>query len=245
MSISDVHLATEAVAALVDGELSPNARRRALAHTERCAECALAVQTQRDAKRALTSSGGPELPSSLLARLGQIPFTTELQRPGGGSGGRVVVGADGGLLIATERSGIDPRLTVANAVVKPVVATVSAEPARTARTLPSAGPRTEAPSSSRGGSARPWPARPRLRAVQLRRVRRGLVGAAAGLAIGVLSAAAPSSLASRDPGLGPQSPGGNQGNTVVPVSEYRSKIEQGSTQQVSLNPADPNSAVGN
>lgn len=73
-----MHLATEAMAALVDDELSGGAAARARLHLSRCAECAAAVAAQSEAKTALFGSAGPMLPETLLSRLTEIPFTAEM-----------------------------------------------------------------------------------------------------------------------------------------------------------------------
>ncbi len=78
MSWSEMHLATEAMAALVDNELSGGAAARARLHLSRCAECAAAVAAQAEAKTALFGSAGPMLPATLLSRLADIPFTAEM-----------------------------------------------------------------------------------------------------------------------------------------------------------------------
>ncbi len=78
MNWSEMHLATEAMAALVDNELSGSAAARARLHLGRCHECAAAVAAQAEAKTALFGSVGPMLPATLLSRLAQIPFTAEM-----------------------------------------------------------------------------------------------------------------------------------------------------------------------
>lgn len=95
MSWSEMHLATEAMAALVDNELSGGAAARARLHLDRCAECAAAVAAQAEAKTALFGSAGPILPATLLSRLAQIPFTAEMA-PGMGDG---VMALQGGSLM--------------------------------------------------------------------------------------------------------------------------------------------------
>ncbi|MGI8627997.1 MAG: zf-HC2 domain-containing protein [Geodermatophilaceae bacterium] len=78
MSWGEMHLATEAMAALVDNELSGAAAARARHHLSRCAECAAAVAAQVEAKTALFGSAGPLLPATLLSRLTEIPFTADM-----------------------------------------------------------------------------------------------------------------------------------------------------------------------
>ncbi|GAB16958.1 hypothetical protein GOEFS_017_00740 [Gordonia effusa NBRC 100432] len=68
------HLAPEAVAAYVDGELTVNAHLRAAGHLEVCAECRAAVDAQSAARTMLRSSSGPlSVPPSLLGQLAAIP----------------------------------------------------------------------------------------------------------------------------------------------------------------------------
>lgn len=95
MSWSEMHLATEAMAALVDNELSGGAAARARVHLSRCPECAAAVAAQAETKTALFGSAGPLLPDSLLSRLTEIPFTAEMA-PGMSDG---VMALQGGSLM--------------------------------------------------------------------------------------------------------------------------------------------------
>lgn len=78
MTLPDVHLAGEAVAAYVDDALSPTARDRAERHLRGCAECRAVVEAQREAKVLLAAAFDPELPAGLLARLRDIPMTADL-----------------------------------------------------------------------------------------------------------------------------------------------------------------------
>jgi anti-sigma factor RsiW len=94
MSITESHLAQEAVAALVDGELSGGAAGRAARHLTGCAQCRMAVAAQREAKAALQRDADVAVPGDLLSRLVAIPFTADV--PGGGGGlGTLSAGADG------------------------------------------------------------------------------------------------------------------------------------------------------
>jgi hypothetical protein len=93
MSISESHLAQEAIAALVDGELSGGAAGRAARHLTGCAQCRLAVAAQREAKAALQRDVDLAVPGDLLSRLKAIPFTADV--PGGGGLGALSVGAEG------------------------------------------------------------------------------------------------------------------------------------------------------
>ncbi|MGW0041341.1 RNA polymerase subunit sigma-70 [Rhodococcus sp. NPDC003348] len=70
---STEHLASEAVAAYVDGELQMNAYLRAADHVSQCLECAAAVDAQQHARIALRQSGEISMPSSLLGALSRIP----------------------------------------------------------------------------------------------------------------------------------------------------------------------------
>ncbi|WP_066583190.1 anti-sigma factor family protein [Corynebacterium provencense] len=70
------HLSTEAVAALVDGELSRVAEDRAKAHLVHCGECRSEVRAQRQAVDRMRRAGALQevhAPGSLLARLTGIP----------------------------------------------------------------------------------------------------------------------------------------------------------------------------
>ncbi|MGY1619270.1 anti-sigma factor family protein [Geodermatophilus sp. SYSU D00691] len=92
MSIPESHLAQEAIAALVDGELTAGPARRAAAHLTGCAQCRMAVQAQREAKEALHRSQEVAVPGDLLSRLCAIPFTTDV--PGSGGPGTLAAGPD-------------------------------------------------------------------------------------------------------------------------------------------------------
>ena len=70
---SDEHLASEVIAAYVDGELRMNAHMRASQHIGMCAECAAEVDAQRQASGALRRAAHISMPSNLLGALSQIP----------------------------------------------------------------------------------------------------------------------------------------------------------------------------
>ncbi|KOS56649.1 MULTISPECIES: zf-HC2 domain-containing protein [Rhodococcus] len=73
---STEHLASEAVAAYVDGELRMNAYLRAAEHLAVCPECAAEVEAQQQARRALRDAARmapPPMPSTLLGALADIP----------------------------------------------------------------------------------------------------------------------------------------------------------------------------
>jgi anti-sigma factor RsiW len=93
MSIPESHLAQEAIAALVDGELPSGPAGRAARHLTGCAQCRMAVQAQREAKEALHASADVAVPGDLMSRLCAIPFTTDV--PGAGSGGSMFAGPGG------------------------------------------------------------------------------------------------------------------------------------------------------
>jgi len=92
VSIPESHLAQEAIAALVDGELGAGPARRAAAHLSGCAQCRLAVEAQRQAKAALHRSQEVAVPGDLLSRLCAIPFTADV--PGSGGPGTFAAGPD-------------------------------------------------------------------------------------------------------------------------------------------------------
>ena len=84
MSIPESHLAQEAIAALVDGELTAGPAARAARHLTGCMQCRMAVQAQREAKAALHGSQEVAVPGDLMSRLCAIPFTADV--PGAGRG---------------------------------------------------------------------------------------------------------------------------------------------------------------
>ena len=97
MSIPESHLAQEAIAALVDGELTAGPANRAARHLAGCMQCRLAVQAQREAKEALHESADVAVPGDLMSRLWAIPFTTDV--PGSGSGGGTISAGPGELTV--------------------------------------------------------------------------------------------------------------------------------------------------
>ncbi len=94
------HLAQEAIAALVDGELTAGPAARAARHLTGCLQCRMAVEAQREAKDALHGSQAVAVPGDLMSRLCAIPFTADV--PGSG-GGPLAVGPDSARL--TVRNG--------------------------------------------------------------------------------------------------------------------------------------------
>ncbi|TSD46181.1 RNA polymerase subunit sigma-70 [Rhodococcus sp. KBS0724] len=73
---STEHLASEAIAAYVDGELRMQAYLRASHHISLCAECTAAVDAQQQARGALRRSGEMTMPLSLVGLLSAIPTCT-------------------------------------------------------------------------------------------------------------------------------------------------------------------------
>ncbi len=101
MTIPESHLAQEAIAALVDGELPSGPAARAARHLSGCLQCRLAVEAQREAKAALHASADVDVPGDLLSRLRAIPFTTDVP----GTVGWGTVAADAGQLTLSGTSG--------------------------------------------------------------------------------------------------------------------------------------------
>jgi S1-C subfamily serine protease len=92
VSLPETHLAQEAIAALVDGELLAGPAHRAAKHLFGCAQCRLAVEAQREAKEALHRCADVAVPGDLLSRLQAIPFTADV--PGDGGGGTLTADPD-------------------------------------------------------------------------------------------------------------------------------------------------------
>jgi hypothetical protein len=103
MSIPESHLAQEAIAALVDGELPAGPAGRAARHLSGCLQCRMAVEAQREAKEALLGSEDVAVPGDLLSRLHAIPFTADV--PGAGGSGPGTMSAGPGQLTMTDASG--------------------------------------------------------------------------------------------------------------------------------------------
>jgi anti-sigma factor RsiW len=99
MSLPESHLAQEAIAALVDGELPAGPAGRAARHLAGCLQCRLAVEAQREAKEALHDCQDVTVPGDLMSRLCAIPFTTDVPAPGGGGMGNLAAGP-GGLTVS-------------------------------------------------------------------------------------------------------------------------------------------------
>jgi len=111
------HLALDAIVAFVDEELSPVARRRAMAHLAGCPECAGEVVAQTQARLALRAGPAPAASSSLLSSLRAIPDRAELAAVPAG----LAVAANGELVTtlpsapARQRSRLDRRVRVGGA----------------------------------------------------------------------------------------------------------------------------------
>jgi anti-sigma factor ChrR (cupin superfamily) len=72
---STEHLASEAIAAYVDGELRMGAYMRAAQHLALCPECAAEVEAQQHARRMLRHCAGDiTMPNSLFGALSRIPL---------------------------------------------------------------------------------------------------------------------------------------------------------------------------
>jgi anti-sigma factor RsiW len=99
--IPESHLAQEAIAALVDGELTAGPAGRAARHLAGCASCRMAVEAQREAKAALHGSADVTVPGDLMSRLCAIPFTADVP----GSDGTGQISAAAGELTVTGSSG--------------------------------------------------------------------------------------------------------------------------------------------
>jgi len=120
VNIPESHLAQEAIAALVDGELAGGPAARAARHLTGCAQCRMAVQAQREAKEALHASSDVAVPGDLLSRLRAIPFAGSVAyaRP------EYRIGADGAPLLArvaayvgdSTRTGASPAAALAPTV---------------------------------------------------------------------------------------------------------------------------------
>jgi hypothetical protein len=196
VTLPDVHLAEEALAAYVDGVLSPGADERAERHLRGCAECRAEVDAQREAKALVAAAPDPQLPAGLLAKLLDVPMTADL---GGGDRVLVVAGDELGWATGLAAGPEDPRL---------VERTRAATPAAPG-TAPS-GRRSGVAARPAGASGPGRPPRPSATlaraADRSRRRRRGLAVSLAGLAFGVIASAAsttaPGTAAPARPGTG-------------------------------------------
>ncbi|SFS53884.1 zf-HC2 domain-containing protein [Saccharopolyspora flava] len=76
--LSEQHLALDALVAFVDGELSPSAHDRAVAHLAGCPACAADAAAQRQARAAVRAADAPSVSPQLLQALQAIPSSAEL-----------------------------------------------------------------------------------------------------------------------------------------------------------------------
>jgi hypothetical protein len=183
------HLATDAVVAYVDGELSIAAHERATRHLARCALCTAEVAAQRQARAAVRNAQAPTMPPELLAALHAIPHSVELPLPPS----ELVVDEDGELMVAQRPT--DDALPLG----------LSA-PLGSGSRLGSSPPLG---SGDSGGGSR-W------RSSASRRARQGAGVVVSGLVLGALAMAAPiESTADAPAGSGAQSSNGPV--TVVPA----------------------------
>jgi hypothetical protein len=95
------HLATDAIVAFVDGELSLCAHDRAARHLANCRMCTAEVAAQRQASTAVRDAGAPAVPQTLLAALHDIPQSATL----GPGPDELAVTDDGQLVVAQRPSG--------------------------------------------------------------------------------------------------------------------------------------------
>lgn len=114
MTLPDLHLAEDALAAYVDGMLSSGADDRASRHLRACPECREAVDAEREAKALLGAIPDPELPAGLLARLLDVPMTADL-----GATDRVLAIDGGKLGWTTDTARVVERRATATARPRP------------------------------------------------------------------------------------------------------------------------------
>jgi putative zinc finger protein len=196
VTLPDVHLAEEALAAYVDGVLSPAAAERAERHLRGCAECRDEVDAQREAKALIAAAPDPELPTGLLAKLLDVPMTADL---GGGDRVLAVAGDELGWATGLTARPDEPRLVERTRTAAPV----GPGGAPSGRRSGTAG----RPAGASGPGRQPRsPAAVARGADRFRRRRRGLAVSLAGLAFGVIASAAsttaPGTAAPASPGTG-------------------------------------------
>jgi Putative zinc-finger len=90
VTLPELHLSEDALAAYVDGILAPGADERAAKHLRSCAECRAAVDAEREAKALLGAAPDPDLPAGLLARLLDVPMTADIGDTGVGGADRIL-----------------------------------------------------------------------------------------------------------------------------------------------------------
>ena len=200
MTLPDVHLAEEALAAYVDGLLSPAADERAERHLRGCAECRAEVDGQREAKALMAAAPDPQLPAGLLAKLLDVPMTADL---GGADRVLAVAGDELGWATGLATAPEDPRLVERIRAAAPAGPGIAPSGRRAGTAARPAGP------TGPGRQPRP-PATVARGAARTRRRRRGLAVSLAGLAFGVIasaaSTAAPGTAAPSGPGGAGTSP---------------------------------------
>ncbi|WP_207920409.1 zf-HC2 domain-containing protein [Saccharopolyspora aridisoli] len=76
--LPEQHLALDALVAFVDGELSPSAHDRAVAHLAGCPACTADAAAQRQARAAVRAADTPSVSPELLQALQAIPSSAEL-----------------------------------------------------------------------------------------------------------------------------------------------------------------------
>jgi Putative zinc-finger len=227
VTLPDVHLADEAVAAFVDDGLSAVARHRAERHLRACPDCDRLVDAQREAKVLLSAAPDPDLPFGLLTRLRDIPMTADLGSGNGLGDDDQVLVLDGAALAFAAAGAPSPRSSDSRSgqsrpgqsrsgesrPAEPEPRPVDSAP-RPVRPGSPGGPAARRPrrSGERGGRPRTYPS---IRSSHpLSRRRRSIAGALAGLAFGVIastvSTTAPTTAA-------PLTPNGGGGPPVSPV----------------------------
>lgn len=216
------HLSQDAVVAFVDDELSLAAHERAAAHVASCGECAAEVVGQRQVRAALRTADEPNVPSSLLSMLRNIPQEAELPPPPPG----LAMTADGQMVsvLRPER--------MPDAQARPA----TAPPASSVRRTPDLTGRLTGPADLAGGH---------LPASRGRRLRVG-AAAASGLALGALAfGVLPSSAVA--PGGPAQPERGVLGGTVLggtAGSEGAARLDTGATfQPAAIRSSTPPSAA--
>ncbi|HYT09744.1 MAG TPA: zf-HC2 domain-containing protein [Mycobacteriales bacterium] len=235
MTLPDVHLAEEAIAAYADGVLSSAACDRAERHLRGCASCRAAVEAQCEAKVMMAAAPDPELPTGLMARLLQVPMTADL------GGGDLVLAVDHGEFVwapaARAPAPVEPRVVERSRLVAPAAELAVAGPAGR---RPNGAARPAGPSGPGQAAARPAqrPAPFAVSAARLRRGRRGLAFSLAGLAFGVIASAAsttvPNTAAPARPGGAPGSPSSQlvaDTNAGIPVEARTFRVTGQATRQ--------------
>jgi hypothetical protein len=114
---SEQHLATEAVVAYVDNELTLSAHGRATQHLAQCALCTAEAAAQRQARAAVRGATAPTMTPALLAALHAIPQSADL--PPGPE--ELAVNEDGELVVVQ-------RPSRSREVSSPVVSSLEAPP---------------------------------------------------------------------------------------------------------------------